>query len=121
MKTLTIKTKNGDVNYDVRELDFANVACDLEDYGISIIGDDIEGKTISICRAMLGIVTGEKDKHKAGIMLNEHIKNGGSVAEILDLFREAMEDAGFGEATEETATPEAQSIVTAQVTELPKN
>lgn len=120
MKNIVIKTNKGDVTFIVPELDFMNVACDLEEYGVNILGD-MEGKTLSICRALIAIITGEKDKYAAGKMLSEHIKNGGSLENILSVFREAMESAGFGQATEETATEDAKEIVQTpiQVEETP--
>lgn len=108
MKNLTIRTNNGNVDFVIPELDFTNVACDLEDFGINLMGD-LDGKTLSICRATLAIVTGEKDKKKAGLMLTEHLKNGGSLEDILTIFKEAMEDAGFGEVSEENQTEEIET------------
>lgn len=107
MKKITINTNKGNIDYVVPELDFMNVACDLEEYGVDLLGD-MEGKTLSICRALIAIITGEKDKHKAGKMLSEHIKNGGTLEDILTIFREAMEDAGFGQDSEGTATEEVK-------------
>lgn len=120
MKNLVIKTNKGDVTFIVPELDFMNVACDLEEYGVDVLGD-LEGKTLSICRALIAIVTGEKDKHVAGKMLSEHLRNGGTLEAILTIFREAMESAGFGQATEETAAEDAKEIVQTptQVIETP--
>ena len=121
MKNLVIKTDKGDVTFVVPELDFMNVACDLEEYGVDILGD-LEGKTLSICRALIAIVTGEKDKHTAGKMLSEHIKNGGTLEDILTIFREAMENAGFGQTSEdETKTEEVKEVVQTpvQIVETP--
>lgn len=104
-KTLTIKTNNGDKEYPIKELDFTNVVCDLEDMGIDIM-ENIDGKTMSFCRAALAIFTGETDKRKAGAMLSEHIKNGGTLEVIYTAFYEAMEEAGFGGTSKEPATEE---------------
>lgn len=42
-------------------------------------------------------------------MLTEHLKNGGSLEDILTIFKEAMEDAGFGEVSEENQTEEIET------------
>ena len=111
---MILKTNNGDVNIKVNELDFTNVACDIEDYGVDIMSLFTEGKDVkgfSMCRAIIGVLTGEKDKLIAGKKLTEHIKNGGSLDDIFEAFKVAMQSAGFGGATEEmTATPEAQTM-----------
>ena len=99
---MIIKTNNGDVEYAVKELDFTNVVCDLEDYGINVMemfGEATDIKSLSLCRGIIGVITGEKDKLKAGKMLTEHLKNGGTLDAIFETFREAMQGAGFGEAS----------------------
>jgi hypothetical protein len=112
---MIIKTNNGDINFQVKELDFTNVACDIEDYGVNVMSlftgdDDVKG--FSMCRAIIGVITGEKDKQKAGRMLTEHLKNGGSLDDIFNTFKEAMQSAGFGKATEEaTAAEEAKPTI----------
>ncbi|MBR3645994.1 MAG: hypothetical protein IKN54_06210 [Lachnospiraceae bacterium] len=104
-KVIRLKSSTGDRTYPIGELDFTNVCCDLEEYGIDIMGN-LDGKLMSFCRAIVAICTGETDKKNAGLILTEHIKNGGKLSDIYDVFHEAMEDAGFGSATEETATEE---------------
>lgn len=108
---MIIKTNAGDVNYKVNDLDFTNVACDIEDYGVNVMsmftdGEDVKG--FSMCRAIIGVLTGEKDKLKAGKMLTEHLKNGGSLDDIFNTFKEAMKSAGFGETEEETTAPSTE-------------
>ena len=103
---MTIKTKIGDVKYKIDELDFTNVACDIEDYGVNVMDLFTDGKDIkgfSMCRAIIGVLTGEKDKQKAGKMLTEHLKCGGTLDDIFNAFAEAMKSAGFGETEETTA------------------
>ena len=104
---MILKTANGDVEFKTNELDFTNVACEIEDYGVDVMNLFTEGtnvKGFSMCRAIVGVMTGEKDKEKAGKMLTEHLKNGGTLDSIFNTFKEAMQTAGFGGATEETAT-----------------
>ena len=105
-RTLTIRTSNGNIDYVVPELDFTNVACDLEDFGVDILSDSAESQPMSLCRAMIAIVTGEKNKVKAGMMLTDHMRNGGKIEEIMDIFKEAMQISGFGKANVETAATE---------------
>lgn len=95
--------------YDTKDLDFTNILCDLEDIGVDIMAmntDDM--KPFSLCRAIVSVYTGEKDLRKCGKILSEHLKNGGSLDEILDPFTEAMEEAGFGRTAEEEAQPSPQ-------------
>lgn len=43
----------------------------------------------------------DKDLTKAGKILSEHLKYGGSMDEVMEAFTEAMKTAGFGEEAEE--------------------
>ena len=93
--------------YETQDLDFTNVICDLEDIGIDIMGmtgDNI--KPFTLCRAIISVYTGEKDLKECGKILSEHLKNDGTLEEILDPFTEAMERAGFGKAAEEKTSPQ---------------
>lgn len=93
-------------SYKIDDLDFTNVICDLEGQGIDVFGimDGASKQYMSFCRAFIMIVTG-LNAVAAGKLLTKHIKNGGKINEIMDTFKELMNDAGFGEA--ETATEEA--------------
>lgn len=90
------------VDYGTKDLDFTNILCDLEDMDIDIMSMGTDNmKPFSLCRGIVSIYTGEKDLTKCGKILSEHLKNGGSLEEILDPFTEAMEEAGFGKSAEE--------------------
>ncbi len=97
------------VEYDTKDLDFTNILCDLEDIGVDIMAMDTKDmKPFNLCRAIVSVYTGEKDLRKCGKLLSEHLKNGGSLDEILDPFTEAMEEAGFGKTAEEESKPSPQ-------------
>lgn len=97
------------VEYETKDLDFTNILCDLEDMDIDIMSMNTNKmKPFSLCRGIVSVYTGEKDLEKCGKLLSEHLKNGGSLDEILDPFTEAMEDAGFGKSAEEEAKPSPQ-------------
>lgn len=97
------------VEYETKDLDFTNVLCDLEDIDIDIMsmgGDKM--KPFSLCRGVISVYTGEKDLEKCGKLLSEHLKNGGSMDDILNPFMEAMEKAGFGKQADEEPKPSPQ-------------
>ena len=98
--------------YKVDDLDFTNVVCDLEEQGIDVFGimDGSSKQYMTLCRAFIMIVT-HLPAPAAGKLLTKHIRNGGKLDEILDSFKELMNDAGFGEAeTAETAAPQAEAV-----------
>ena len=93
--------------YGNLDLDFTNVICDLEDIGIDIMSMTNENiKPFTLCRGIISVYTEEKDLRECGRILSEHLKNGGTLEEILDPFTEAMESAGFGNPAEEKTTPQ---------------
>ncbi len=98
-KTLALQTAKGAKEYDLKELDFTNIMCDLEDNGIDVIGfmeQDDGRKMFSFVRAIIGVLTDTHDLREAGRMLSEHLSNGGKLDDILDAFRGLMVEAGFG-------------------------
>lgn len=86
-KLLTINGKS----YKAAPFDL-NLICDFEDNGISF--DAIEGKMFNVIRLYVAISVGV-DVRKAGLMLSEHLENGGSLEEIASVMSEMMEDSGF--------------------------
>ncbi len=103
---MTIQTNKGPKEIKVKELDFTNMMCDLEDNGIDVIAllnDDrrMEMKMFSTVRAIFGVLVGAKNLNVAGKMLSEHLMNKGTVEEIMDAFKEVMTAAGFGETSGE--------------------
>lgn len=98
---MILKTSNGDKEYSVKELNFVNVMCDLEDNGIDVMAllDDEKRESMKVfttMRAIISVITGVKDKDEAGKIFVEHLKNGGQITEIMNAFTEVMQEAGFG-------------------------
>jgi hypothetical protein len=102
---------NGKDYDDIKEVDFTNVLCDLEDRGIDIMGMARTGtmKFFSLARAIVSVYTGEKDLNECGKILSQHIKNGGDIDDIVVPFSEAMEAAGFGKKAAEEEPAEETS------------
>lgn len=105
-KFFILKTNNGDVTYPIPDLDFSNLVCDLEEYGINVYNLTQSDSTqyFSTLRAILAIIIKADDLTSAGKALTEHLKNGGETDAILEVFTEAMKQAGFGTTAEETTT-----------------
>lgn len=106
---MVLHTAKGTKEYKTKDFDFVNVMCDLEDRGVDIMKmmdseNPMDGKVFSTMRIILATLIGEKDLAKAGHVLTEHLRNGGQMDEIFNVFTEVMETAGFGIA-EETETP----------------
>jgi hypothetical protein len=97
------------VEYETKDLDFTNVLCDLEDNDIDIMSMNTDKmKPFSLCRGIISVYTGEKDLNKCGKLLSDHLKNGGSLDDILKPFMEAMVEAGFGKQADEEIKPSPQ-------------
>lgn len=91
-------TINGTV-YAVKNLDFCNLLCDLEDRGVNIT-DLMQGGNkyqMSFCRGMISVITGLPTRD-AGKLLAKHLANGGKVTEMTGIIGELMVEAGFGAA-----------------------
>ncbi len=106
---MTIQTNKGPKEIKVKELDFTNMMCDLEDNGVDVMAllDDDQRKSMKIfstVRAIMGALTGTKSLKASGKMLSEHLANGGNIEEIMDSFTEVMAAAGFGGASVEEPT-----------------
>ena len=99
---MILQTANGPKEIKVADLDFTNLMCDLEDHDVDVMGllDDDTRENMKIfktIRAIIAVLTGTK----AGKILSEHLKYGGSMDEVMEAFTEAMKTAGFGEEAEE--------------------
>lgn len=98
---MVLNTAKGKKEYKVKDLDFTNVMCDLEDRGVDIMammnGNMDNSKMFSTIRAITAALIDEPDLHKAGTILSTHLANGGSMDEIMNAFTEVMAAAGFGE------------------------
>lgn len=108
---MVLHTAKGTKEYKVKDLDFTNVMCDLENRGVDIMGminsDGIQnGKMFTTMRVITAALIGEEDLKKAGKVLSEHLANGGEMDEIFNAFTEVMESAGFGGASETKETTE---------------
>lgn len=96
--------------FEVKELDFTNMVCDLEDRGVDVIslmnGDTT--KIFSASRAIVSVLTGNNNIQECGSLITEHIKSGGDFNDIMQSFMEAMEKAGFGATAEQEETAEEE-------------
>ena len=107
---MILQTNKGPKEIKTKELDFVNVMCGLEDNGVDVMGlmDEetrAKMKIFSTMRAIMAAIIDISDLETAGKMLSEHLKNGGSMDDVMDAFTEVMASAGFGEDAEtETAT-----------------
>lgn len=99
---MILKTAKGTKEYKIKDFDFTNVMCDLEDRGVDIMkmmsADGLQdGKVFTTMRAITAALIGTDDLREAGKILSEHLKNGGDLDVIFNAFTEVMESAGFGE------------------------
>ena len=110
MNKFELKTATGVDTYNVDDLDFINIMCDLEAKDIDVMGmmssDERGGKMFTFIRGIVAMLLKE-DERTAGKKLSEHMKNGGTIDEIMEAFAGLMNDAGFGEAEQtETEVPQ---------------
>ena len=80
--------------YDALEFDF-NLICDLEDMGVSI--ERIRKNPASAIRAYLALCM-DADKADAGIEIQEHMINGGTLDEIIEVMSSMLENSDFFQA-----------------------
>ena len=80
-------------NYKMRELTF-NSICKLEDMGISLTS--LDKKPLATIRAFIGLAVGDLDK--AGKELEAHIKNGGTLEDIMQDITDSVNNSGFFQA-----------------------
>ena len=103
METFTVNGRK----VKAREADF-NFLCDLGENGIEM--SDIGKKPLNAIRQDVAFCMGGS-ADVAGSEINQHVLNGGDFEEILNVFREKMEESDFFRAlnqttaTESTATP----------------
>ena len=90
-------TLNGK-SYKAADFDL-NLICDFEDRGISL--DEIGNKMFNVIRQYVASSMGV-DVKTAGMVLSEHLKNGGKLEDVSDVMSAAMEDSGFFRATSES-------------------
>ena len=99
---LMLKGDDGaEVEYKLKDLEFINVMCDLEDKGIPIYAMAQSGAldgahAMGMIRTIFAVIIDEPDEKKAGAILSKHIRNGGSVDVVMDTFSALMGGGGFG-------------------------
>lgn len=87
MKTFKVNGKE----YKAKEFSF-NLVCDLEDMGVSL--QEASGKPMSMVRAYFALCTG-KGKEYAGKEMEQHLINGGTFDEIMNVMSDEMEKSDF--------------------------
>lgn len=87
MNTFTVNGKE----YKAKAFDF-NLACDLEDMGVSL--QEASGKPMSLVRAYFGLCAG-RGKEYAGKELEAHIIGGGTFEDIMNAMSDEMEKSDF--------------------------
>lgn len=107
---LVLKLDGGDRTYPTKDIDFFNLVCELEAANVDVMGltdGNIErSKIFTTMRALLAVLINVQAE-ESGKLLSQHLRNGGTLDEIMNAFTGAMEDAGFGasqESEEETET-----------------
>lgn len=94
--------------YPTKEITF-NTVCQFEDMGIPM--SEIEAKSIMFVRAYAAMCM-DKKADQAGDEIEKHVMNGGSIDELADVLRQAVEESGFFRAMSkraETADSESQT------------
>lgn len=87
VKKFTVNGKE----YTAKEFDY-NLMCDMEDIGFNI--DDIAEKPFSALRGYFALCKGCTLK-TAGKEISEHLGNGGTVDEILEVMTEKLNNSDF--------------------------
>lgn len=80
--------------YKIPELNY-NTICILEEMGISLT--DMDKRVFSTVRGFVALAM-NGDYEKAGEEIEEHLKNGGSLDEVLEEINKAVEESGFFQA-----------------------
>lgn len=96
-------------DYKVPEVTFDTI-CKLEECGISLIelSENKRPKIALLSRAFVAWIM-DIEPEQASAVINDHIKNGGNIVEILDAVYAAIADAGFfGQGEPEETAPAPQ-------------
>ena len=83
-------------DYQIPEMDF-DAVCELEERGVNLFGmENVEknGKMLTTIRGLVAWVM-DTDLKTAGHEINEHLKNGGGLEEIIYGINGAINDSGF--------------------------
>ena len=90
--------------YPVKDMG-VNMLCDFEEMDISM--GDMQKKSMSFIRAYIAMCMKETPE-RAGKEIEQHLVNGGTLDEIMDVIKTAMEESDFFRAlskNEEKETP----------------
>lgn len=85
--------------YPAKDITF-NTVCQFEDMGIPM--SEIESKSIMFIRAYAAMCMGKK-VDQAGEEIEKHIMNGGSMEDLAEVLRQAVEESGFFQALSKRA------------------
>lgn len=98
MKTFEVNGKS----YKAKAFDF-NLVCDLEDMGISM--STASDKPSSMARAYFAICA-NMSKEDAGKEIEEHVKNGGNLNDVMITMSEELEKSDFFRSLTQTTEAE---------------
>ena len=80
--------------YEVPKLDFDTV-CQLEENGISLLAmNEANPKIATMLRAFVAWIIGSTPR-QASMEIQEHLENGGNIADLLNAITTALNDSGF--------------------------
>lgn len=88
MKEFTLNGKK----YDAIRITFNDV-CDLQDMGVDLT-KITKLNALPTMRAIISLAFG-KDRELAGQEIEQHIINGGSIEDLTEIVKDAVEDSGF--------------------------
>ena len=100
-KKITVNSKDYNLN---KEIDF-NAICELEEYGLSL--GNIKNSKMTSIRALLSFVA-DISPDEAGVEIMEHLKNGGSIADLAVLIN-YLTESDFFRTTRQPSEAEATS------------
>lgn len=108
-RTLVLKSDGEDLVFPVKDIDFTNILCDLEQNGIDVMGlvdGNIDrSKIFTIMRALIAVLI-DVPLTEAGKLMTAHLSNGGAIEDIFKVFADAMNDAGFGNRPQDHKKPQ---------------
>lgn len=90
---------------EAREFD-VNLICDMEEYGVDILGGSTKMKTFPTIRAYVACCM-NVDVSVAGNELQKHMINGGTLDSVANCMTKAMEDSDFFRAISENEKKDA--------------
>lgn len=106
MRTITV---NGKL-YPAKEFDL-NTVCDLEDMGVSL--ENMQNKPLSGLRAYVALCIGRGVAY-AGNEIQNHVLNGGTFQDIMDVMGKQMEESDFFRKFNNQTTAEMEAAETTE-------